>query len=690
MLAAILGVLFIASVSSVVFAAQASTTDSRCNIVFVTDESGSMKTNDPNGMRHEAIRRFVAFLTNEGNKVGSVSFNDDIRDYQEMVYLNGLDKKNAFCEEVSKFKKDDKEWYPNGQTDIGEALEKAVALLDAGRDPSLPSVIILLTDGCTDLGDKKANQDAYDLSYARQDAALEAIKKAGYTVFAVSLGTEAESELQNIVAATGGSLIENFALVQTQGDLKELLNRFNGFYAEITGAKIDDKTEHTIGADGQAHHSFTVSDAGLEELNITIEGKITDCTLRDPNGKVYTQEQLNAQTMISGDFRLIKITDPMPGNWLLSVSGAAGTKIEVQSVHNSSFGFDPWAENLQEEYKEGDVVKFGARLYNTFGNVKGAEGKLYIKRPNEKDFSVVLNMTADENGEILRGEYALADKGTYYVYIELTKDEFVRKSEEYVINVGNRVPTVSEEMIKAHVSIWPFFGGKTEVDLGSAVTDPDGDKLIYSIDFSAFGGENYELDDDVLHLNLSTNSETKRGVFTIRATDEGGAYCTFDVQVTYTNVGLVILILIVVGALIVLAAMAYATHKLTHRTFYGDIKVSVRQGGIPVSAGMRSFDMRGPQSISTWSVDTTAFLPKGTKIQPGTKKQNCIFVVFKKPVYNDLNRKGKKFKIMKNSFACFRKDIDMVDGVTIEYNEEGSINNGPIGGNFGGFGSFGR
>ena len=53
---------------------------SRFNIQLVIDGSGSLVNGsgatDPNGLRYDAINMFLALLTNEGNNVGAIVFDD--------------------------------------------------------------------------------------------------------------------------------------------------------------------------------------------------------------------------------------------------------------------------------------------------------------------------------------------------------------------------------------------------------------------------------------------------------------------------------------------------------------------------------------------------------------------------------------------------------------------------------------
>lgn len=91
----------------------------RYNVVFVTDESGSMKWTDQNRLRYEAIRRFVALMAQNGNYLGNVTFDDAIMDSTPMMPVSGFPEKEAFISYIEQFK-------PDGDTNIGLALMEAV------------------------------------------------------------------------------------------------------------------------------------------------------------------------------------------------------------------------------------------------------------------------------------------------------------------------------------------------------------------------------------------------------------------------------------------------------------------------------------------------------------------------------------------------------------------------------------
>ncbi len=631
-------------------------TTNRYNIVFVNDESGSMLKSDSQKLRYEAIRRFVALMAQEGNRVGSVSFDGTIKDSVQMTDITGFEDKTEFVDHIAQFAPEANV----GWTNIGLSLKTAVELLDSGRNEELPSIIILLSDGRTEL----PTDSEEEVSLEQKADAIEAARKAGYKIYSICLGDgEHEKELSQISSATGGE----FQAVSSAEDLEEVQMMF---YKIIFNALTDDTTEAVIGADGKASQSFDVPGIGVEELNIIIEGEMSSCTLEDPNGKIYEGVELDAITMDGKDFKLLKVTDPIGGKWTATAYGEEGVKIRFKPLYNSSF-YITTSVSPTSDYKLGDTVTFNAVICDKNGPVTdtsrygGFKGTLYISYQGQEE---AIDMEIGESS--FTSSFKLDSEGTYYAYITVSKDELTARSdEEYSFSVNNQTPVPPAEELTAHANIWPFFGGKATLDLTGAATDPDGDEITYTIESTAFGEEDYTFEGNALTVD---NFSIKKGSFTIRATDSRGAYCTFDVLITSTNVGLIIFIAVCLGTLIVLGLMIYTVWRLSQNVFNGNVTVTIRTG---VSDGAtdtkEDYDLpRGSTSIEYWDVDVSEYLPRGTRIQAGSRKERCIYLVTKAPVYNDLQpgKKSKKNKITSGMDGIvFNKDSDTSCGVKIEF-----------------------
>ena len=101
----------------------------RFNVMLVIDGSGSLvsKSNgtDKDGLRYDAIELFMALLTNQGNNVGAVVFDDDSQQYilnTGISSVSGKDEKMSIAKQI-------RDAGTGGDTDIGSALLTAVEQL---------------------------------------------------------------------------------------------------------------------------------------------------------------------------------------------------------------------------------------------------------------------------------------------------------------------------------------------------------------------------------------------------------------------------------------------------------------------------------------------------------------------------------------------------------------------------------
>lgn len=124
----------------------------RINLIFVMDASNSMNYTDRDGLRYQAIERFVGRMAEKGNNMGGVVFSNHIIDIDGLDLQpvnNSLEKKEMIDRLGS--------WMSQGvnadegYTNIGEALSAAVDILADGSNFDLPTYIVFLSDGNTEM-----------------------------------------------------------------------------------------------------------------------------------------------------------------------------------------------------------------------------------------------------------------------------------------------------------------------------------------------------------------------------------------------------------------------------------------------------------------------------------------------------------------------------------------------------------
>lgn len=168
-------------------------------VVLLVDNSGSMETNDPDGVRFTAARLFSALL-DEGDQIGVVAFAS-----QAVPLTPGLVTictQKSECPNDSASKEDLLEWlYPfpeDGYTDVKAAFELAATMLTKTAQDT-KKVVVLLTDG------KPEILHPY-LSYEAE--ALAAARRLNVPVISIALTPEAQTPfLGEVAAETGGQVI---------------------------------------------------------------------------------------------------------------------------------------------------------------------------------------------------------------------------------------------------------------------------------------------------------------------------------------------------------------------------------------------------------------------------------------------------------------------------------------------------
>jgi hypothetical protein len=230
------------------------------------------------------------------------------------------------------------------------------------------------------------------------------------------------------------------------------------------------------------------------------------------------------------------------------------------------------------------------------------------------------------------------------------------------MGVNNKAPQWTGEEQKAHANIWPVIGGSAKLDFNGAVIDPDGDALTYTVESTSFMEDDYTLEGTNLTVS---NFSLAKGSFTIRATDSHGAYCTFDVLITSTNIGLIMALAILLCILVVVVVLIVGLKKALGVPFMGTITVEANgdQGAAPavMTPG------RGRVKLDAFGLGDCG-LPAKSYFQAGGKKGNIVFVS-SKPVYSDcINGSSKKITISGDGVEVYiYPNQEFTDGIKVSF-----------------------
>lgn len=636
------------SVFNVSAAESADSESNRYNVVFVTDASGSMLDTDPESYRFEAIKLFISLLANGGNRVGSVVFSTDILATHDIIEVNNRNDKNSLIDHIQQVP-------AKGWTNTGEALLTAVDMLDRGADSSIPSIIILLTDGVIEMGDDELTAK----SVADKEDALESAREKGYQIYTVSLNCDQNAnstEMMQIANATGGQFRE----VTNASDLQSV---FDVYYQMIYDTQSIKLVDATVPESGIIERDFDVASLGIDEVNIVMFGSINDCKLRRPDGNDVKPSELNEILYKSKTFTVLKLSDPESGNWNLSVDAEPDSVIKIFKIYNPNFSITGSCANPADTYKLGDEIKFLTRIKE--------DDTVITDTSRYVGYKATLLVTDYSGKEIFRQDVTTAgaegfehcfvpkEYGTYYARISVETDELYDITGAFTLNVGNTPPTVENETLEWHIYRWPFlFKTKSTLDLSGNASDAEDSELSYNIKSSTWLEEDYTLDGSELTIK---NFSVSKGSFTVEAFDSLGAYCTFDVKVTSTNVGLWVVILILVGGLIALIVAGIVTYRQLLMPFMGSFTVE----NISTGATASRQKSRGRLKLSTFGVGG---IPPKAKVYFQATSKNFVIIKSSMPLYSDLYlKKQKKIRLDSGMDIKLSLTDDFEKGVIVRF-----------------------
>lgn len=635
--------------------AEKESSNNRFNVVIVLDASGSMKNTDPNGFRYEAISQFTGLLAEQGNVLGGVVFHTDLAAEKTLTEITSQAGKDAVTDMLKSIPSN------GGWTNTGAGLSRAVEMIKQNGDPELPSVILFLSDGNTEMASKEATQASLD---QKADAIQEA-REQGIQIYSVCLNANKSadvSEMRQLADATGG-------VFQEVAKAEDLQDVFNSFYNLIYGTSTITLVDEVFPDTGRLETTFDVPGLGVEEVNIIIYGNTTKMSLLKPDGS-----ESSATAVISETFSMLKLTDVVPGTWTLVTEGVPGDSIKINMVYNTNLGVEMSIIPEERIINPADPVTITAKLKGN--NVLATSGDQYVGYTAELQ-------VLDAYGELLEsipmevvGDHfevkQTFEEGTYY-YKAIIKGNHIEKESEKVGPLTSTTDVLTEDeknntppvpvnpVVEETVNIWPFVGGSFTLDMNTLATDAQDSTLRYKVESSSFiEGTDYTVDSNGIltmdHFSLS------KGAFTISATDSWGLSCEIEVIVKSVNIGLLTLIGLGVAALIVLIILVSLFIYFGKIPFRGTISAQSYCNG--TYKGTPRSPRRGREKLARFGMDNIGLDYQKSYFQ--ATGQNYIFLVTDKEViYN--GQPTKKVRIQSGAAVTIYTSKDTTRSMNIRF-----------------------
>lgn len=544
----------------------------RYNVVFVIDASGSMKNTDGSLWRYEAIDLFLGLATETGNRMGAVIFNDGIVETIGLQEINGRNMKTALSQDL-------RNSVIGGDTDIGSAIQEAVNILDAGRNPDIPSVIILLSDGNTDFPYDSTGTLLQQSNLNKQDAISRA-RQNGYSVFSVCLNANKKAnaeELADISNATAGQFVE----INQAEDLKEV---FAQFYNVIYSTETINIADQSIPDSGILDIPFSVPSAGVEELNILINtlNPNIQYSVFQPTGIAYTNDELSNITIKVETFSVIKIPNPSGGTWKIQARGIPGDAVKIDIVYNSNFSVKAEVEPAGSNYAMNENVTFTAKVLSNnqeltdSGPYSVYPATLTITRVSDGSQMVSTLMQAEQRG--YKADITLIESGEFYATVTVKFEGLEKTSERISMIVGD---TISHESISTDNStpekaikwfVKKDYGKTYDCkNLQEFVTDTEDSEWTIMIDsLGDYQTNQVYIEDGMLKVETK---DLEKGTITLNIQDSQGTSRIITVELI-PAANILYTILMIAGCLLGLVILVLILKKFKKYPFQGDVMIN--------------------------------------------------------------------------------------------------------------------
>ena len=626
----------------------------RMNVVFVMDESGSMKNTDSEQLRYNALDLFMGLAADTGNYMGAVVFDTDIILKKDIVQIDGTASKNTLSQSV-------RNSGSNGDTNIGKAIETATQMLQEQGNPNLSSAIIILSDGNTDL----KSSEAYEASIDSKNNAINTARANGYKIYSVCLNANGEAnpnELKEISEATGAISIE----VKNADGLKDV---FNYFYNIIYSTETIVLGDLIIPESGEIEIPFSIPRIGVEEANIIIStlNLNTAYTLFRPDGIAYTAEEMEDIRIAVDTFSILKIKNPINGSWKLRVVGIPGDNVKIEMVYNADLSIQMVVNGGNANYVANDEILFDAKLMEK--GVDISDASIYQEYP----FQIVF--TDKKTGNIEKfamemGEtgasytFSLPEDAEYEVYAYCEIDNMKILSQTVPLKVSSIRTDTSLNITKLSI----FAKDDFSVDLGTCFGDMDTSDFIYNIRESDFDKTVTAINGADLYINLKDVGAG--GTLTVEAVDTNGDVVEIEVNVKIISVVLILsLILGAVGAVLILLFVKNEGEK--NGPIQGRIMVLPYTEEGTLTPDTYDGTRKGKMYLGRYlnvreniGIDLT-----NTYFMIGDKEGRYIYLVSKNGYYTDAtpDRKDKKIRLDSEMEVDISSDIDFMKGMRVTY-----------------------
>jgi hypothetical protein len=325
-------------------------TDSESSVtVIVLDMSGSMGTNDPQGIRCSAADAYIR-LSGPGDFIGVVGLENTngvtggshnfqvAQKWSDPKEMATQSARNSLISAIAKRSSND--CHPNGNTPTYDALSQAESMLEGSAKQGITKgQIILLTDG-TPAPDPERQVNAITTDI------VPVMQQHGWSINTVALGPNAKDQgidyhgfLAGLSRATsGGSYDDSKGPISGVSPLNVtpfFLDIFQRFHTSVLNLDIP---YTTLQRPTFARNFPVVAYAEHLDVLVAKDDRFMTGVLRDATGRVVNSSTAGVTLVNESYFLLFSVDSPGSGLWELDLKGSPGSHLMVYDFTASSLG----------------------------------------------------------------------------------------------------------------------------------------------------------------------------------------------------------------------------------------------------------------------------------------------------------------------------------------------------------------
>jgi Mg-chelatase subunit ChlD len=511
--------------SSLILSAASLDNSAGMDIVIVIDTSGSMKSTDANGVTLEAAKLFIDMMECSGSRVGLVSFSNTLGTVYPLTEINQTSDKDAIKSAI------DALTY-TGDTDIGQAAQKAVELLNLATDVGNKKGILFFTDGEIDLdNNSKVESQAEQDSRTNAENATATAASSQIPIYTIGLNANGNVDTELIQKMSLDTAGKNY-IVSTAD---ELPNIFNEIFADFVESTIVNVGDITI-ADANQYESigFNIPNDSVLEANIVLlsdNGRLTDVALTDPSGNMFGPDGTQAVLSSSGKYNMLKLFTPASGDWTLSIKGDQGCQVHVNLLFNYKVVYKAEATDsdngviLTAYFEDKGVALTDDALYQQFTSVA---------RVQREDGTRTEYPMTYANGIFTSSEIPIDRGETITMTAYAQSDTMYRESDPITCSGGEIIPTeIMTTSLPSPIELSGLIASltKTDINLSAYFTTSDGTPLTFQVQSKDEAVVKAETEESTLKLKGAGKGTSE---VVIAATDQNGNTATQMVEVNVT------------------------------------------------------------------------------------------------------------------------------------------------------------